>query len=108
MSHVVVKLNTNWADEMDIEGFIITTEDEWKEYTKEIKKDFPEDCEMYVGTNEHISFSNYEEFMSCLKVTKVNKDEAKLIKKLFGDSYGFGHKIWEIAEIIADNKQEED
>ena len=37
MKKVLMTWNTNWADEMDISGFVIVTENEMKEWQKKIK-----------------------------------------------------------------------
>ncbi len=86
MQHVLVKWSSNWADEMDIEGFRIMKQEEWEAYKKEVrkKKYF---C-IYVGTNEDIEYSSGEDLLAEIKVKKITPEEERIIRKFIGSTFG--------------------
>jgi len=84
---VLLQWDSNWADEMDISGFVITTEKIWKDYKKELKK--KEEFCIYVGSNEEIDYSDGKELLEEISVTKLSDEEADLISKKIGTSFGF-------------------
>lgn len=84
---LLIKFETNWADEMDIYGFCIMTAEEWEYKKKEIKHcSFPE--EVYFGTNEYNIYETPEEFLNEFKETEITDFEVQLIDKLFTNDYG--------------------
>lgn len=87
MQKVLVQWNTNWADEMDIQGFQILTVDEWNDYKSAVEK--RKNFEIYVGTNEEISYDSGEDLLEELEVTLITKVEVEIIEKFFGDGGGF-------------------
>jgi len=90
----LVKYSSNWADEMDVDGFRTMTEKQYKEWGKEWKKTFKEDGEytFYIGTNEDIPYEDYESLMADFTVEDITKEEFETINKLIpaADSYGYG------------------
>jgi hypothetical protein len=91
MSSVFVKVDANWADEFDIDGFIVAKKDEWDKSVEKLKKDFPSEQEIYFGTNEYIEFADIEDFESSLEVTEITDVEAEVLNKLFNT---YGRKTW--------------
>lgn len=88
MAKVLVTWKANWADEMDIEGFKIYTEADWESYKSELKT-MTKKFTIGVGTNEEIDYDHGHELLNQLTVKKLNDDDAKFIKKTFGDEFGF-------------------
>jgi len=87
MTYVLVKLSANYADEFDVEGFMVMAADAWEEVKQDTKQVF-DGCgsyEWYFGTNEYITFDSYEHWLRCLDETEITEDEFKTIIKLFGD-----------------------
>jgi hypothetical protein len=84
---VLVQWDSNWGDEMDIEGFSILTKSAWEDYKKmlENKGRFY----IYVGTNEEIDYNNGNQLLKEISVKDITEDEAKIIIKLFGGAGGF-------------------
>jgi hypothetical protein len=90
---LLVKYDSNWADEMDINGFKVLTNEQWEKYQKDFKKLFKKECySYYVGTNEEIEYSDFDEFISDFKTSEITDEEAAVIEKLFGNlsTYGYG------------------
>lgn len=94
MSVILVKLDTNWADEMDIEGFALFEPDAWEEAKEEYKKAFKhEPCQtLYVGTNEYIQYESYEDYMNDLTAIEITDEEAQVIEKYFTQEYSFFYR----------------
>ena len=88
MSKVLVKWSDNWADEMDVEGFVIMDNSEWKEFQETAKK-VNSPISICVGTNEEIEYPNGDALLENITTKKLTSDEAKTITKFFGE-YG-GH-----------------
>ena len=67
---ILVKFSNNWADEMDIEGLYVTTQEEHNEFIKKVHNYFKSNNELIytVGSNEEIEFSNAEELLECYTV----------------------------------------
>lgn len=116
MSKVLVICNSNWADEIDLNGFKILEKDEWKAIKAEKKKWFDalvaieekrvndikakggyafasEVGTICVGTNEYVHYSDYESWKEQFTEKDISDDEAKLLNKLFNlkklSSFGF-------------------
>jgi hypothetical protein len=90
----LVKYDSNWADEMDIDGFQLFTDKQWEKYQKDFQKRFKKDKSYtyYVGTNEDIEYGDFDEFMSDFKVSEITDEEAAVLEKLFDNlkDYGYG------------------
>lgn len=91
---VLVKYDSNWADEMDVSGFRIFTEEEYKNWKLGWKEHFEEEEEYtyYVGTNEEIPYDDLEELMRDFEVSEITEEEAATISRALlngGRSYGF-------------------
>lgn len=90
----LIKYSGNWADEMDVDGFRIISDKQFKEWEKGWKKTFKEDGEFTfgIGTNENIPYEDYESFMAEFEVTDITNEEYGAISNLFptAESYGYG------------------
>jgi len=87
----VIKYSDNWADEMDVCGWGLFSEEEKDNFLKVIDNYFEDACEyfLYVGTNQEIEYENKEDFMNSFEIVEISDEEGKTIKKIFGHSYGF-------------------
>jgi hypothetical protein len=91
MNNILIKYHKNWADELDVEGFMLWTEEKWNEHLSKVKEYFeksPHTVEMYFGTNEAIEYDNFEEYKRSFEVKKITPEEAKTLKKLFDEKLG--------------------
>ena len=96
MSKILVISTGNWADEIDVEGFMIVSKEcwEWKKLEWN-HTEFPQ--EISIGTNEYAEFENVEEYLNSFKIKEISDEEAELLRKLFDISsrFGdFGHVLW--------------
>ena len=86
MSKVLIKFNTNYADEFDVAGFYITTQKKWDKHLEEVEtffKNRTEPVEKYFGTNEYIEFYDFDDYKSSFTVTPITKEENDVLTKLF-------------------------
>lgn len=113
MEKVLLKWSSNWADEMDVEGFDIMKKSEWDEFKKKVKK-MKNFC-VYIGTNEEIDYVTGEDLLSEIKAKKITPEEERIIKKFIGSTFGFtsflyvieGHND-ELIDELNDLDDEED
>jgi hypothetical protein len=84
---VLLKYEDDYADEFDVYGFMLMTDEEWNKFEKVIDcmEDFPQ--EFYFGTNEQIIYENKENVKRAFKPIRISLEDAKVIKKLFGNQY---------------------
>ena len=85
--YVLLKWDSNWADEMDVEGFKIVSKSQFEEWSERMKE--RRGFNICIGTNEDIEYSNGRELLSEIKVKPISEDEANVIKKFFGTSGGY-------------------
>lgn len=91
---VLVKWDLNWADEFDMTGFFILSDENYAEMDTAIDNlNYP--VEMSFGTNEEYLFESANELRAGISTEQLTDSEAVKFKRLFGDSfysddYGFG------------------
>lgn len=88
MAKVIVKWESNYADEMDISGFVLMDKADaniWKKKIKTIEDQFT----IYVGTNEDIEYGSGEELLSEIKIQNISDAEYEAIINAVGKEFGF-------------------
>jgi hypothetical protein len=89
MKYLLIKLDTNWADEFDVNAFWVTTDEEFEDWKQMLQKcDIHEGNEICFGTNEYITFDSYEEIIDSLTLIELEEKFALDLIDLFGSSYG--------------------
>lgn len=88
MKYYLYQYDANWADEMDVAGFMALTETEKDMALAKIKKDFRRGGTIYIGSNEDIEYSDLDEVMNDVTITEISKQEYDVLIKLFGGSFG--------------------
>lgn len=97
MMHWLIKFYDNWADEMDVEGFVVYPYDDYINYMRIVhdtakKIDSGKTFELYFGTNEWIEYSTGEEFLSCFNSELIGPTEANILNCLLVQDYNkYGH-----------------
>ena len=84
---VLLKWESNWADEMDISGFVITSEDIWENYKKKVES-IEDEFAIIIGTNEEIPYDNGEHLLEEISVIKLTNEEYDIIGKTIGFQFG--------------------
>jgi hypothetical protein len=87
MKNLLVKYKGDWADELEVEGFWVTTKEEYEEWLIEIKNSFP--YTYYIGTNEEIEYESLDSLQYDLSVKEITQEQFDNLKVVFGGSFGF-------------------
>jgi hypothetical protein len=84
----VVVFNTNWADEMDITGYLLLKNEKdiikWeriKELVKTMFKKYGE-TEIHFGTNEYNPCDQYQDWVDDLTEIEIDHHEIKVLEKM--------------------------
>ncbi len=99
---VLVKYDCNYADEFDLEGFVVMSQLEWLKHITSVEKHFQkwdsehepdrwgnrEGIEVYFGTNEQIIYEGFESYRRSFEVTELSDTDYKTLERLFGKTYG--------------------
>ena len=104
--NLLVKYDNNYADEFDVEGFFVTTEEEWEKHKAQVTKFFEkreagkdplkrryrDGVEVYFGTNEQIIYETLDCYLRSFTATEVSDEELAVLKKYFNryDGVKFG------------------
>lgn len=110
-SHVLVKYSFDYADEFSIQGFGVYTSKKWNKIVRTMKEFLTKnpDHEFGFGTNEFVSFSDFESWESGINVEEICDLEAAFITRLFNlepedPTFGVGTNVISIQE----NEDDED
>ena len=92
MKYVLVKTEYNWADEINLPGWEVMSKGDFEDCKKVIKdywKNGGKKFDIYVGTNEGITF--YSE-SDCIPfdsdVIEITETDFEVVNRLFGSSSG--------------------
>lgn len=86
MAMVLVKSVADYADEFDVFGFDVMTQEQFDKYDEDAKKYFEtatEDLECSFGSNEAVTFSSYTDWSNCLELISISDEEAAVFTKFF-------------------------
>lgn len=84
MTDVLIKYDGSWADEIDLQGFLVMTREEWKTHLTLVKRFHGEtEFEIYIGTNENITFTGFEDYKDSFEVKNLTDEEATILRKFF-------------------------
>lgn len=95
--NLLIQFDSNYADEFDVEGFLVMTKEEWETHKAAIQKRFDalppkdpskyygEELEAYFGTNESLSWGSMDAYLHDFKVTEISDEEHAVLKKFFGE-----------------------
>lgn len=83
--HLLISIDRDWADEFNVEGFIVMTDSEWEDHKQLAQKLFEEkgSVELYFGTNEFLDYSSYDEYVGAFEVTELSTEQLDVLKSLF-------------------------
>lgn len=79
----MVKYEDNWADEMNIEGFMVMNSQELENWKSRIPKKY----RFNLGTNEEIEYDSKKEFLNTIKINSISVEEARFLYGHFGSDY---------------------
>ena len=79
-------LNDNWADEIDCEGFMVVTEEEYKKWSDWLDK--KKTFWFSIGTNEDLEYKDKADLLSKITVKDISDDEAIFLTGTLGKWFG--------------------
>jgi hypothetical protein len=88
MRYYLYKFEDNWADEMDVQGFAVLTEDEKDMAVAQIKRSYKNGGTICFGTNEDNHYNNLTEVMDCVEFEEISQSQYNTLMNLFGQSFG--------------------
>lgn len=110
---LLVKFTANWADEMDVEGLFLITQEDWEAFKKMAKEHFEKSSEVIysVGSNQDIEFESYEDLMDSYEIISadITADGIGILNAVNFLPVGFtgpGDYVFEIED--EDEEQEDD
>jgi hypothetical protein len=96
----------NWADEMDLESFVITDKTGYEKWLEEGKNQ--KDFEISFGTNEWNEYSYFRELQNTVKIKDISQTDAETIvlalnlkKKTYLESAGIEYYAFGIDNFFA-------
>ena len=86
----LVTYSSNWADEINVDGFCVMTETEKNAYFDLFKRVFKEEgyYTFSVGTNEEIEYNGLSDFKRDFTIEKITEEDAEVLVRVIG-SFGF-------------------
>lgn len=88
MKYYLVKSNVNWADEIDLDGFDIFTEEELEKIKKELA--LAENIKVVsIGSNEEVEISPDEIIEELEEADEISKDAFMIIRNKLGEHFGY-------------------
>ncbi len=106
---LLIKFRNNYADEFDVNGFVVLSESEWETHKKLAAKRFDKvaqvakntkpdpitgmipysirkslEVRVYFGTNEDIVYNDLEDYLNSFTITELTSAQYETLKSLFG------------------------
>lgn len=90
MDYVLVNLDTNWADEFNVNCMWLTTSEKYEEFISKLESlEIDNEIEIYFGTNEAISFYGIDDIINSIKISPISDEFYNEFLKIFGTNvYG--------------------
>ena len=88
--YYLMKFNSDYCDEFEVQGFSIITLDEYKMYQFVVDNQdkYTNSFDIGFGSNQEIYFENLSEFLSCVEVSELSINDYRGISSQLGSSYG--------------------
>lgn len=88
----LIKYDSNWADEIDIDGFIVLSDELHDNFIEAINR--IEYLEFYIGTNEEIIYESPEEILNDLEISDITVEQAKVLYDIGVAQQGFAYDLY--------------
>ena len=85
MKYLLIKSSSDYADEFDCNSFAVFSEEYFEKTKKLAEKYFAntDNEERYFGTNEWLSWPDYNSWLEQLEITEITELEAKTLNVMF-------------------------
>ncbi len=81
-NYVLLKFSDNWADEMDVEGFLVVSKEYWLKREAELGEE-QDALHLCIGTNEYLEWEDGETLLDSIEVLELEDAHAQLLAKQF-------------------------
>ncbi len=89
----LVKFSSDWADEFDMDGFRIMSEEEFEKYkTGMNNEEYP--YEAGFGTNEWFDYDSSQDIMKDLTIVEMSEEDVIVFEKYFENGFGWIPGFW--------------
>jgi hypothetical protein len=103
--YVLVKLESNYADEFDVEAFVVVSTEYFENAKARIRAlDSESKSGLYMnfGTNEALEWGDFDDFEDSLEITPLNSEQVACFEQLFPPTghpnddvvAAFGHSLF--------------
>ncbi|MEC0031032.1 hypothetical protein P4L24_24630 [Bacillus cereus] len=93
MKLYLLKFDDNWADEMDLDGHMVLTEEQHEKFQERVKRAAP--FTFYVGTNEEIEYDDTDELERAYEIEEMTEEDRKILQKLGITNTGFAEQFFD-------------
>lgn len=90
MDKILVKTNYNWADEADFPSICVVDKKEYGKFKEDVRKTDNFYLEIYVGTNEFIELSSFDDIFDGVEEIELTPDELSFFHRIFDNDDEFG------------------
>lgn len=104
--YVLVHFRDNWADEMDLCGSRVFTQEAWADFLEKLNR-VHWNHEFYVGTNESVEYRNKEDYLRHLTPVPCSSEDYEVLNRLKLLSCGFFVNPLDSSEIEDDDWDDE-
>lgn len=81
MTRLLVRSSGDWADEFDLEGFMLVNKEDWEN----IKEGIPDDdFDTYFGSNELVCFDGKDDYLSHIEEVEISEEDEEKLLSLLG------------------------
>lgn len=87
MKYYLLRYADNWADEMDLEGYVVLDEEEHAAFQQKLNA--LDGFTFVVGTNEDIEYDSKEDLEAVIDIEEITEADVDVLEKLDLLSVGF-------------------
>lgn len=99
MNYVIVKFDSDWADEFQVSGFRIMPRAIWVAHEKEAREKFGERSRtVYFGANEFFEYESAEDYLRNFHVVEAAQEDVETVQRIFGRDFGLFPSIEDFGE----------
>lgn len=92
MTYTILKFEDNYADEFDVEGFVVVKSEFAKKWW-ELCKSFQGEISLGFGSNEYNEYSDGNSFVSNVTSKVITDEEANVLANLFTENSNYCNVI---------------
>lgn len=82
---LLITINRDWSDEFNVEGMVVISGSAWDAHLAMAEEHFKKngEVEVYFGTNEALSWHDFDDYKTSFKVTELTAEQFDVLKTLF-------------------------